>query len=1441
MKRLNIKLLSILAIALVIMMSGVMVVHAIQMNRNIDSLIKRAEDTKKTDPATAVWLYQRYRSYKPDDQERNADFAMLLADEAQATGDERQYFDAVESLQRAIDSTENRPELRRKRIELNMTFHQFKSAMDDLKQLKDKGQSDAHNDLQLAQCYISLSRYLDAAKLLELLVGYDSATKEFNSSKATAPHELDAYFVLATLLRDKITDAEMSGHDELANRVMDQLVTVNQDSAKAFLLQAQYLTDPKAHDRALAAIQKAQELAPDDTQVLLLSVQMALIANDFAGAEKWVDKGLKLYPKDERFYRLWAAIAQQQKNLDEAKRRLDEGLKTLPSSISLLDLYFDLQLQKNDYEGARLTLKKLASARLRTEFQELYAARLAIAEGKYREARQQLEQLRLGLTKIPQLASRVDQLLLQCYGALNQPDLALKVATNLQGTPEGELGMAASLATLGKTSEALKHYERIASILEQQNKLTAVPQVMRAILELRIAEVLRKPKDQRDWKSIDALVAKMRDQNLLKEPTVSLLQISILARKGEDEKAHQSIQELLKQYPADSSVVGAAVNFALQQRHPDEALRIINAAPEDMQSQPRFMVNRLEALFIAGGSPEELKTGLAAIARDIEKLPKEQRIQLYPNLGSSYIHAGDYESAKQLWNRAAEESPRDPQIRLLQFDLARDMGDMATMKQIQQWFEKEYTDDPVQTKLLEAAVMISTVQQELRDKQAATPQQQVSLDDSESRSLLRARDLLQEVNNLRPGWVEQPKWLAQIDMLEGKTDEAIEDLHQVLELGQPNTEVVKTLVRLLHSRHRNAEASEILEANSPLVAGDAEMDQIQAQLDLANGQPKAALERMKNRFSDDSTNPNQHLLHGELLAGAGDNEQAEKELRRALELSPELAGAWIDLIRLKVIEKKPEDALQVLQEAQIKLPEDQRALVLAQGYEFLNDQTEAEQNFLAALSASPKSLPLLQQVAEYYMRTNRPSQAAKYLNEILTANPTQPGDKDSYAWARRTTAQLMAGGNYQQFLKSLELLTPAGEKPNLEDLTTRISILFEHSDPASSRQALRLLGELKQMRPLTWQERLILAKLNERIDDWPAAREGMLSLLAQPKPDPIIYATFIKMLLRHGAADEALTWLQQLESLGNQNKVELTFLAADALNVLGSGSQAAAQLVRLLPTERPLPKEQWPLLRQVANELEQIGQFDQAEKLIREDVGYEPQQTPMLAAFYARRGKVDAALNLLEQNRKSISTPIMLQIAMAALRQGINPPTQAQIERVEQWFDRALREDPDSWVLQMELSDLRDFQRRYDDAEKLYRALLSRSDLPKNQRALVLNNLAFMLAMQGRNRDEAIQLIDEAVSSFGPQSDMLDTRGVVYLSKGDVQQALADLSDAVIATEPKPIQFVHLAMAQAKAKDETGARKSLERAKQLKFNADDLSPLEKSQYQALLKQLNIAA
>src|SRR5579871_1688716 len=146
MKRLNIKLLSILAVVVVILAVGVHVVHGIQVNRNVDSLIKRAEEVKDSDPQTALLLYDRYRTTKPNDDERNADYAVLLANTVQSTLDERRFLPAVSALQDAMMHSENRPDLRHKLIDLNMTFHRYPAAKEDLERLKKNGDKDPQTD-----------------------------------------------------------------------------------------------------------------------------------------------------------------------------------------------------------------------------------------------------------------------------------------------------------------------------------------------------------------------------------------------------------------------------------------------------------------------------------------------------------------------------------------------------------------------------------------------------------------------------------------------------------------------------------------------------------------------------------------------------------------------------------------------------------------------------------------------------------------------------------------------------------------------------------------------------------------------------------------------------------------------------------------------------------------------------------------------------------------------------------------------------------------------------------------------------------------------------------------------------------------------------------------------------------------------------------------------
>ena len=63
--------------------------------------------------------------------------------------------------------------------------------------------------------------------------------------------------------------------------------------------------------------------------------------------------------------------------------------------------------------------------------------------------------------------------------------------------------------------------------------------------------------------------------------------------------------------------------------------------------------------------------------------------------------------------------------------------------------------------------------------------------------------------------------------------------------------------------------------------------------------------------------------------------------------------------------------------------------------------------------------------------------------------------------------------------------------------------------------------------------------------------------------------------------------------------------------------------------------------------------------------------------------------------------------------------------------------------------------------------------LPAN--VVALNNLAYLLALNGGSQAEALALIQRAIDQAGPDPEMLDTRALVYLKGGQADRAGKDL------------------------------------------------------------------
>jgi len=116
---------------------------------------------------------------------------------------------------------------------------------------------------------------------------------------------------------------------------------------------------------------------------------------------------------------------------------------------------------------------------------------------------------------------------------------------------------------------------------------------------------------------------------------------------------------------------------------------------------------------------------------------------------------------------------------------------------------------------------------------------------------------------------------------------------------------------------------------------------------------------------------------------------------------------------------------------------------------------------------------------------------------------------------------------------------------------------------------------------------------------------------------------------------------------------------------------------------------------------------------------------------------------------------------------------------------------------------------RPDDAIRVYETLVTRD--PSSVAAL--NNLA-MLLVSYRNDAASLERADQLTGKLNhvTEPSILNTRGWVKFKRGELQESLALLQQAVDKSPESPLMRYHLGMAQLKSGDRASAQKNLEAA-----------------------------
>ena len=168
---------------------------------------------------------------------------------------------------------------------------------------------------------------------------------------AKDPQQVDAYWILASILRERLNNPEQ------ADEIIDKMVEANPGNRRGplepFPVHRQVFPAGEGVDvtqrqaQRKEDVKKALSLDPDDADTLLIAAGTAIEDQKMEEARRYLEHGAKLYPDDARIVQQLIGIDVHEKKFDDISERLKKG----PKTASLQQLDFEMKVQARDLPG----------------------------------------------------------------------------------------------------------------------------------------------------------------------------------------------------------------------------------------------------------------------------------------------------------------------------------------------------------------------------------------------------------------------------------------------------------------------------------------------------------------------------------------------------------------------------------------------------------------------------------------------------------------------------------------------------------------------------------------------------------------------------------------------------------------------------------------------------------------------------------------------------------------------------------------------------------------------------------------------------------------------------------------------------------------------------------------------------------------------------------
>jgi len=1237
----------------------------------------------------------------------------------------------------------------------------------------------------------------------------DGSIAEYRKALAGDPGDEVAAGRLANLLLTRKADRQG------ADAVMDGLLAAKPRSAPARLAAHRFYARNKIFDRAEAELRAATELDPASAEVRLAAAGDALRRGDTVAARKHLEAIPTANRDDLRVQVTKGLIDFGEEKPDEAIGAWQQGLMTTGGTDAELTWWLAY---------ARLQLGQVAAARpLVAQYrrlegddsQALYRflqAELDLRTGRPRRAIVSLEWARDRIGEV--WLSRIELAMGRAYEALWDDAKALDAYRKASEADPAALAPRLAIARLSQGVDPASAADVIERGLVES---PGEPALQQALAVARLRQQLRLPAAARDWSAFDRALA---DATASSPDSAALVMIRAdrLAAADDLPGAARALAQARARSPRDVSILMALANALTRLGRPAEALAALEqgSAPGAVGDSDVTRIARADLMTALGRG----RQARDLLARATTELPTAQRGKVWEALGRLRAAGGDPAGARRAFADWAKLAPDDPRPRLAMLDLALTGSDEAAARATVESLREIGGPDDL-------AYQLAKVQELIRTRDAVDGTSARPVDDEATRRdprLEEARRLIEAILGDSPEIPAAHYLLGEVATRQGRDDEAVRSYRAAWDRGFEGA-----LPKLVDRLTRLKRFDDLAELRS--LGGAGRLARLSAVSSLQSGDLALAARFVAQASDNDKASPQDRRWQAQMLGAMGKPEEAERALLGAAEAAPTDPDGWLILIRAqsKGGRRTPDEIRSTVDRALASAKTDRPELFEARCRWVAVDPEGAIRAFEAALKARPDDPETLMARSQFWGDFGRPADAEADLRRVLQVHP------ERREAARQLAVKLAerANGAPKGWEEAWRLLGPepkseADERP--EDRLARAVVLSRAADPARKAQAIerleRLLADLPGGTDAASAARSYLSRL--LIESGRIARAAEVAGSAPSGLTTEFAALTIEALLRDRKWVEAAAQIDRLAAFAPGDPLEAGFRARLVRDRAKPG-EAAADLERAF-AGRPEGFATSSFGRQAIPMLLEMGPvgLDAAGRLADTMAAKEPASSWLKARVLVRKGQASEAIAAARAAIPEARPADLAEIGRAAMEAAASAP--ALIDEAASVIDEALARDPAGVNLLIFSAMLHHGRGHYTEEVAAYRAVLARS--PSNPTALV--NLAWALSEGLQRPEEALPVIETLIGTLGRVPNAVATRGVILIRLGRLDEAVAELTEAV-RSSPSAVNQFHLALALHKAGRTAESRQALELAKRAGLDPKAAEPTDRAEIESMLK------